>query len=107
MTERTRIHRPRQQSATAAAKERAKRNKLQRERPTLDDVVAEMALKIAASPMIAVKLARRVISHLAEPDVRTSMADEMIFQTMLNKSADYAEFRAARAEGREPNFTGS
>ena len=40
MTERTRIHRPRQQSATAAAKERAKRNKLQRERPTLDDVVA-------------------------------------------------------------------
>ena len=74
---------------------------------TLDDVVTEMAVKIAASPMIAVKLARRVISHLAEPDVRTSMADEMIFQTMLNKSADYAEFRAARAEGREPNFTGS
>ena len=28
------------------------------------------------------------------------MADEMIFQTFLNKSDDYAEFRAARAEDR-------
>ena len=40
MTERTRIHQPRQQSATAAAKERAKRNRLQRDRPTLDELVA-------------------------------------------------------------------
>jgi len=73
----------------------------------LDDVAMQMATKIAASPTIAVKLARRVISHLAEGDVRSSMADEMIFQTMLNKSNDYAEFRAARAEGRDARYTGS
>ena len=35
------------------------------------------------------------------------MADELIFQTFINKSDDYAEFRAARAEQRSPNFTGS
>ena len=73
----------------------------------LDEVVSEMATKIAASPMVTVKLARRVISHLAEPQIRSSMADEMIYQTFLNKSDDYAEFRAARAEERDPHYTGS
>jgi len=73
----------------------------------LDDVALDMAAKIAASPAVAVKLARRVVKHLAEPPIRASMADEMIFQTFLNKSDDYAEFRAARAEDREPHYTGS
>ena len=35
------------------------------------------------------------------------MAEELIAQTFINKSDDMAEFRAARAEGRDPNFTGS
>jgi enoyl-CoA hydratase/carnithine racemase len=73
----------------------------------LDDIAWEMATKIAASPAVTVKLARRVIKHLSEPQIRTSMADEMIFQTFLNKSDDYAEFRAARAEDRAPHYTGS
>ena len=73
----------------------------------LDDTAMEMAAKIAASPAVTVKLARRVIRHLSEQAVRSSMADELIFQTFLNKSDDYREFRAARAEGREPHYTGS
>jgi len=73
----------------------------------LDDTVMEMAEKIAAAPMITIKMARRVIKHLSEPAVRTSMADEMIFQTFLTKSDDFAEFKAARAEQREPKYTGS
>lgn len=73
----------------------------------LDAVAREMAEKIAASPAVTVKMARRVIRHLSEPDVRTSMADELIYQTFINKSDDFAEFRAARAEGRAPNYTGS
>jgi enoyl-CoA hydratase len=73
----------------------------------LDEVVLEMATKIAASPTVTVKLARRVIKHLAEPQIRASMEDEMIFQTFLNKSDDYAEFRAARAEDRDAHYTGS
>ena len=71
------------------------------------DTANEMAERIAASPAVAVKLARRVISHLGRPAVRTSMDDELIYQTFLNRSDDFAEFRAAKAEGREPVYRGS
>jgi enoyl-CoA hydratase/carnithine racemase len=73
----------------------------------LDATAWEMAEKIAASPAVAVKLARKVISHLARPTVRTSMDDELIYQTFLNRSDDFAEFKAAKAEGREPVYRGS
>ena len=73
----------------------------------LDATAREMAEKIAAAPAVTVKMARRVIRHLAEPEIRSSMADELIFQTFISKSDDMAELRAARAEGRPPNFTGN
>lgn len=76
-------------------------------REDLDSTAMEMATKIAASPAVSVKMARRVIRHLSERDVRTSMADELIFQTFINRSDDFAEMKAARAEGREPHYTGS
>jgi enoyl-CoA hydratase len=74
---------------------------------SLDETVREMADQIAAAPAISVKMARRVLRHLSEPAVRSSMAEELIAQTFIAKSDDLAEFRAARAEGREPHFTGS
>ena len=73
----------------------------------LDETAFAMAAKIAASPTVTVNLARRVIKHLAEPELRRAMADEQLFQTLLNRSDDFAEFRAARAESREPRYTGS
>ena len=73
----------------------------------LDETAFAMAAKIAASPTVTVNLARRVIKHLAEPELRSAMADEQLFQTLLNRSDDFAEFRAARAESREPRYTGS
>src|SRR5690606_3230660 len=73
----------------------------------LDDTVFEMAERIAAAPAVTVKMARRVIGHLAEPQVRSSMADELVYQTFINKSDDYAELRAARAEERDPVYRGS
>ncbi len=73
----------------------------------LDATAREMAEKVAAAPAVTVKMARRVIRHLAEPEIRSSLADEMIFQTFISKSDDMAELRAARAEGREPHFTGN
>ncbi len=73
----------------------------------LDEVVRSMAEQIAAAPAVTVKLARQVLRHLSVPEVRSSMADEMVYQTFLNRSDDFAEFRAARAEGREPRYTGS
>ncbi len=66
-----------------------------------------MAGRIAATPAVTVKMARRVIRHLAEPEIRSSMAEELIAQTFINASHDYAEFRAARAAEREPTYRGS
>lgn len=73
----------------------------------LDTVVREAAEQIASRPAVSVKLARLLISRLARPEQRASMGDEMIFQTFLNRSDDFAEFRAARSEDRDPNYTGS
>lgn len=76
-------------------------------RDELDTTAREMAEKVAAAPAVTIKLARRVIRHLAEPEIRSSMDDELFYQTFLNRSDDFAEFRLARAEGREPRYTGS
>jgi len=73
----------------------------------LDSTVREMAEHVAALPSVSVKMAREVIRHLAVPPIRSAMADEMIYQTFINRSDDFAEFRAARAEERPPRFTGS
>jgi enoyl-CoA hydratase/carnithine racemase len=73
----------------------------------LDAVAREMAEKIAAAPRVTVNMARRVLSHLAEPQVRSSMADELIYQTFISTSQDLAEMRRARAEDRTPHYTGS
>lgn len=73
----------------------------------LDSTVREIAEQIASSPAVTVKMAREVIKHLALPQIRSSMADEMIYQTFINKSDDIAEMRAARAETRDPRYTGS
>lgn len=73
----------------------------------LDATVREMAEHIAAAPAVTIKLARSVLRHLSQPQVRASMDDEMIYQTFLNRSDDFAEFRASRADGRPANYTGS
>lgn len=73
----------------------------------LDAAVREIAEQIAAAPAVTIKMAREVIRHLAIPQIRSSMADEMIYQTFINKSDDIAELRASRAEDRDPRYTGS
>jgi enoyl-CoA hydratase len=73
----------------------------------LDSVAREMADKVAASPAVTVKMARRVIRHLGDAQVRSSMEDELVYQTFINKSDDIAELKTARAEGRPPKYTGS
>jgi enoyl-CoA hydratase/carnithine racemase len=73
----------------------------------LDTTVREMAEHVASLPRVTVKMAREVIRHLTVPGVRASMNDEMIYQTFINRSDDFAEFRAARAEQREPKYSGS
>ncbi len=73
----------------------------------LDATVREMAEQVAKAPAVTVKMAREVIRHLALPAIRSSMQDEMIYQTFINRSDDFAEMRAAREADRPPNYTGS
>jgi enoyl-CoA hydratase/carnithine racemase len=73
----------------------------------LDETAWEMATKIADAPAVTVKMARRVLQHLSEPGVRSSMADELVYQTFINKSSDFAEMKAAASEDRKPRYTGS
>ena len=73
----------------------------------LDEVCLEMAHQIAKAPLLSVRLARDVIRHLTVPEVKSSMADEAVYQTMINRSDDFAEFRTAHAEGRDPRYQGS
>ncbi len=73
----------------------------------LDATAREMAEHIASLPAVTVKMAREVIRHLSVPAIRTSMADEMIYQTFVNRSDDFAEFRASREQEREPKYRGS
>jgi enoyl-CoA hydratase len=73
----------------------------------LDTTVREMAEQIASAPAASVRMARSIIRHLAQPEIRSSMDEEMIGQTYLSRSDDMAELRAARAEDRPPHYTGS
>jgi enoyl-CoA hydratase/carnithine racemase len=73
----------------------------------LDATVREIAEQIVKAPAVTIKMAREVIRHLAVPQIRSSMNDEVIYQTFINKSDDFAELRAAREEERDPRFTGS
>ena len=66
----------------------------------LDAVVREMAEKIALAPPLTIKLARRVIGNLASPEVRASMDEELLAQTVLTSSPDFVEWKAAQAEQR-------
>jgi enoyl-CoA hydratase len=73
----------------------------------LDATAREIAEQVASTPAVTVKMAREVIRHLALPQIRSSMTDEVIYQTFINRSDDFAEMRAARAEERPPRYTGS
>jgi enoyl-CoA hydratase/carnithine racemase len=76
-------------------------------RDELDATARDMAERIAAAPMATVKMARRVIARMSRPAITASMEDELILQTFLNRSDDFAEFRAARAEDRPAAYRGS
>jgi enoyl-CoA hydratase/carnithine racemase len=52
-------------------------------RAQLDETVREMADKIAAAPEPTIRVARRILGHLATPEVLASMDEEMVAQTFL------------------------
>jgi enoyl-CoA hydratase/carnithine racemase len=73
----------------------------------LDEEVHAVAAKIAEAPAVTVRTARRILGHLAVPEVIASMDEEMIAQTFIARSDDMSEMRAARVEDRPPVYRGS
>jgi enoyl-CoA hydratase/carnithine racemase len=66
----------------------------------LDAVVMDIAHKIADAPAFTVKMARRTLFSLGAAEVQRSIAEEAVAQSLVFVSSDYAEMKAARAEGR-------
>lgn len=56
--------------------------------PQLDAMVSEIAEQIANAPAVTIRMAREVIRHLALPQLRSSMADEMIYQTFIKRERE-------------------
>lgn len=72
----------------------------------LDDVSMQVCREIAANPPFAVRMFRRTLSRIANPLVQRTMQEEAMGMTAIYETEDYAELKAARAEGREPKYRG-
>ena len=72
----------------------------------LDEAVLELARAIASAPELTVKMFLRTLRRIANPLVQGSLAEESVAQSLVFASEDYREFKAARAEGREPKYRG-
>jgi enoyl-CoA hydratase/carnithine racemase len=70
----------------------------------LDALTMEMARKIAGAPAFTVKMARRTLFDLGAAEVQRAINEEAVAQSMVFASDDYAEMKAARAEGRKPVY---
>lgn len=70
----------------------------------LDETALAVARDIAAMPAFTVKMFRRTLARLANPVVQASIQEEAVTQVLTQASDDYAEFKAARAESREPVY---
>ena len=72
----------------------------------LDEAAMSLCEEVASNPPFAVKMFRRTLSRLGNPDVQRTMQEESMGMTAIYETADYAEMKAARAEGREPEYKG-
>ena len=76
-------------------------------RGELDSVALEAAQTIAKMPPLAVQAWRNNLNEMAIPPVKANLQSELLGQMLVYKSDDFVEFRAARADKREPNYRGT
>ena len=72
----------------------------------LDETVLGIARTLAESPSFTVKMFLESLRRLANPPVEHMLCEEARAQVLVFASEDYAEWKAARAEEREPRFRG-
>ncbi len=72
----------------------------------IDDSAMALCREIAANPPFPVKMFRRTLARIAHPLAQRTMQEEAMGMTAIYETADYAEMKAARAEGRVPRYRG-
>ena len=77
------------------------------EREELDEQAMDLATQIAEQPPLAVKLHRQLLANLGSEEVARSLREELLAQMLVYQSADFAELKSSRAEGRDPEFRGT
>ena len=72
----------------------------------LDDVALTLARQLAAGPPLALALAKQLIDDVWTEAVQRGLRAELLAQSTLFASEDYQEARAARRDGRDPDYRG-
>ena len=72
----------------------------------VDANALEIARKIAGKPPLALAMAKTLIDQAGAGAVRNGLAQELLAQTALFTTEDYAEARAALRENRAPAYKG-
>ncbi len=72
----------------------------------LDAKALEIARSIASKPPINLAMAKHMVDLMHGPTIRSGTRAELLAQTALFKTEDYAEARAARREARAPVYKG-
>lgn len=72
----------------------------------LDERALELARKIAAKPPLNLAMAKLMVDQGMAGAVRNGITQELLAQTALFKTEDYAEARLAHREGRPPIYKG-
>jgi enoyl-CoA hydratase/carnithine racemase len=73
-------------------------------RADLDHEAHRVASTIASMSPLAVRAWRQILLDISTPTVQKAIHDELLAQMLVYTSEDFAEFRAARAEDRPPNY---
>lgn len=72
----------------------------------LDKRALAIAAGLAAKPPIALAMGKQMVDQMHGPAIRSGMRQELLAQTALFKTEDYAEARAAHREKRAPDYRG-
>jgi enoyl-CoA hydratase/carnithine racemase len=70
----------------------------------LDATALDLAVRIAAGPPLAISMIKQVVDGMWAGQWHAGLRAELLAQSALFASADYAEARAARREDRPPSF---
>jgi enoyl-CoA hydratase/carnithine racemase len=70
----------------------------------LDATALDLAVRIASGPPLAISMIKQVVDGVWHGQWHAGLRAELLAQSALFASADYAEAKSARRENRSPQF---